>query len=98
MGTGPAYTLTCDLTAILGGNPAALHVGVRLAQDRLVYAVGRTTGYPVSAWKVSDADGRASFNLLPSTAVGDYLLSVGSMSRTFAMPEHDARLSDLLGA
>ena len=97
MAITPAYELTVDLLTIDRRDLAAMAVEVALETPRLVYPLGMPTEtlIPSKLEALTNAQGIATFNLLPSSLVGNYTVTVGSFSRVIAMPAVDARLSEL---
>ena len=98
--TIPAYTLTVDLATITGLDPVGVQVEVEMVDPRLVYPLGTPpmTLYPTQLSVVTNAQGVATFKLVPSTQVGSYKVSIGGFRREVRMPAADARLSELLDA
>lgn len=94
---GPTYQLTVDLAGFTGEDLPNVQVSVEMATPRLVYPLGAPTEtlLPTKEHRVTDADGVALFDLLPSSQVGDYVVRVGSYDRTITMPARDVRLSEL---
>ena len=94
----PTHTLTVDLATITGQDVAGIKVRVSMANPRLIYPVGQPskTIIPTELHKLTNADGVAEFELLPSSQVGDYRVMVGAFSRVITMPEADTRLSALM--
>ena len=95
--------LTCDLVEIFGTDPQGVEVSVGMVDPRLIYPVGGSpaaheTIYPTTLRAVSDDQGIVRFNLLPSSIVGNYRVTVGSFIRIINMPDSDVRLSNLMNA
>ena len=92
------HTLTVDLADIFGGEPAGVRIEIELDNPRLVYPLGNPseTAYPTKQSKLSDANGRATFELAASEQVGNYKATIGdALPRVFTMPAEDSRLSAL---
>ena len=89
------HTLTVDLIDIAALDPRDVAVSVELENPRLVYPVGDPPGtvYPTKLEGRTDSRGVAEFDLLPSSAVGRYRVTVGAHVRVISMPENDIRLS-----
>lgn len=101
MALNPTYTLTVDLVAISGGDVAGIPVEIEMADPRLI-SLGappnQETLFPTQLASATDASGVVRFTLLPSSLVGNYKVSIGGLGRVIAMPEADARLSELADA
>ncbi len=97
MSLQPTYTLTVDIATITGGDVPCVLVEVSLADPRLIYPLGTPTQtmYPTLQREQTDSAGVAQFQLLPSSLVGNYKVTIGDYSRTITMPPADARLSSL---
>ncbi len=95
------HVLTVDLTTVEGRSPERTEVEVSLVDRRLIYPLGSgpETLLPAAQRKFTDADGVATFDLLPSSRVGKYRVvlstSAGTYEREIEMPAADARLSEL---
>ena len=100
--------LKVDLVDIQGRPVTSIAVGVSLVNQDIAFPVKDSDGdttpetfYPTTASGVTDSNGEATFNLMPSEAVGaqlgvgDYVVTVGSFSRTITMPNMDVVLSEL---
>ena len=94
---GPTYELTVDLATITGEDSPAVLVSVAMAEPQLVYPLGAPTEtlYPSIVHSTTDAAGSAVFDLLPSSLVGNYCVTIGKYMRKITMPNADARLSTL---
>ena len=97
MALPPTHTLTIELSGIDGRPLQNYQVSVELVDPELVWPLGVPTEtlFPTQLQKATGADGVVTFNLLPSTLVGDYKISIGSYSREITMPDMDIRLSEL---
>ena len=97
MAIGPTYKLTIDLAGIDGQPVQGVTVSVELAENALVYPLGTPTEtlLPTVEQSVTNAQGIAKFNLLPSSEVGNYIVTVGGLPREIEMPARDVRLSAL---
>ena len=99
MALAPTYTLTVDLVGIAGVDTPGIDVTVSMAEPGLVFPVGQSpnteTLFPGTLSGTTDASGIATFRLLPSSVVGNYLVSIGNFQRGITMPAADSRLSAL---
>lgn len=93
--------LTVDLVNIAGLDIADVNVTVELAVSALVFPIGvapdTETLFPNHLTAKTDAQGIATFPLLPSSIVGNYRVIVGGFQREVTMPDMDVRLSQLGG-
>ena len=92
------YALTIHLVGIDGRPATNVAVTASLAcPDGLIYPLGMpsSTFIPTIKQIVTDAQGAAEFDLLPSKIVGKYTIKIGATERKINMPENDARLSEL---
>jgi len=95
--TIPTYTLTVDLAEITGRDAPNVTVEIGMADPRLVYPLGAParTLFPTTLSATTNAQGIATFTLLPSSVTGLYVVTIGGFPRTISMPDEDTRLSQL---
>ena len=92
------YILTIHLVGIDGRPATNVSITVSVAcPDGLIYPVGpqSETFIPTTKQIVTDAQGAAEIDLLPSKIVGKYRIEIGATERKITMPESDALLSEL---
>lgn len=97
MTLAPTYTLTVDLATISGLDLPNIPVEVDMVDPRLVYPLGMPaeTLYPTQLSATTNAQGVATFKLLPSSLVGKYKVCIGTFCREIDMPDSNARLSEI---
>ena len=95
-----AHTLTVDLATVTGAGGQGVLVSVELTDPRLIYPIGEPskTLYPAPVERLTDENGIATFELLPSDMVGAYRVKFETFSREFLMPAADTRLSEIAEA
>ena len=102
------YVLTVDLVNFQAADVEGIAVGVAMAEPRLIFPIKENnsdtspeTLYPTTLSAVTDGTGQANFRLMPSagtsdqSAVGNYIITIGSFTRTITMPASNAILSAL---
>lgn len=98
MAVTPTYQLTVDLAGVTGQDLPGISVEIAPASSRPVYPVGSEIIFPQPQSRTTDDNGVATFDLLPSSRVGNYIFRLGSYRREFTMPERDANFGDLVSS
>ena len=102
------YTLTIDLVNIQAGGVEGVSVGVALESQNIVYPIVESSAdtntqilYPTTLSGSTGENGIHTFTLMPSSdyndqpGVGNYVVTVGSYTRTITMPASNVRLADI---
>ena len=92
-----AYVLTVQLADLSNEPVAGVHCVIELESPQLeaIGSMPSETLFPDGVSGSTNASGILQMRLLPSSVVGNYKIMLGNYQRIFAMPAHDARLSEL---